>query len=151
MTSGHGGFMAKIKRLQAAQRSGGAKISEALRQPAAGLSEPALQKRQRAARRAMEEALGENHAPGAAREIASHLTEWFEEAAFIVALHLDPKRFSKAEVEARVPDVLARVLHHTWEAALAAGYPLPCLDEEAPARGRERRNGPPSSGRRTWP
>jgi hypothetical protein len=47
-----------------------------------------------------------------------------------VALQLDPKRFSEAEVEAGVSDVLAYVLDHVWEAARLGGFPLPCLEGE---------------------
>jgi hypothetical protein len=65
-----------------------------------------------------------------AREIASHLSQCFEEAEFLVALHLDAKRFSKAEIAAGVSDVLLEALDHIWEAARVAGFPLPCLEEE---------------------
>ena len=51
-----------------------------------------------------------------------------------MALQLDPKRFSRAEVEASVSDVLAYVLDHIREAARVAGYPLPCLEDETVER-----------------
>lgn len=94
------------------------------------LSARALLQRQRATRKAIEEALAKAHAPSDARDIAFHLSEWFEEAAFLVALHLDPNTFSKIEIKAGVADVLAYVPDHMWEAARVAGVPLPCLEDE---------------------
>ena len=54
----------------------------------------------------------------------------FEEAEFLVALQIDAKRFSKAEIETGVSEVLLEVLDHMWEAARVAGFPLPCLEDE---------------------
>ena len=127
-------FLAKLERSRAARRSARAKTSEVLGPALSGLSERALRQRQRAARNAIQLALGKSHGSSDASEIAFHLSEWFEEAAFLVALQLDPKRFSRAEVEASVSDVLANVLDHIWEAARVAGYPLPCLEEETVER-----------------
>ena len=127
-------FRAKLERSRAARRSARAKTSEVLGPALSGLSERALHKRQRVARNAIRLALGKSHGSSDAGEIAFHLSEWFEQAAFLVALQLDPKRFSRAEVEASVSDVLAYVLDHIWEAARVAGYPLPCLEEETVER-----------------
>jgi hypothetical protein len=122
---------AGFERFQAAQRSARQKISEVLGQARFGLSKHALLQRQRAARKAIEAALRDRYGARHARDIAFHLSQWLEEAAFLVALQLDPKRFSKAEIEAEVTDVLANVLDHIWEAARVAGVvPLPCLDSE---------------------
>jgi hypothetical protein len=119
-----------IARRQAAERSARAKTLEVLGEP--DLSERALLKRQRAAQRAIAEALGGCHGAAAAREIAFHVSDWFDEAAFLVALRRDPKKFSTAEIEAGVSDVLAHVLDHVWEAARVAGFPLPCREDETP-------------------
>ena len=127
-------FLAQLERSRAARRSARARTSEVLGPALSGLSERALRQRQRAARNAIQLALGKSHGSSDASEIAFHLSEWFEEAAFLVALQLDPKRFSRAEVEASVSDVLANVLDHIWEAARVAGYPLPCLEEETVER-----------------
>jgi hypothetical protein len=124
-------FRAEWERLQAARRSARAKTSEVLGPALSGLSERALVQQRRAARNAIQAALVKNHGPSDASDIAFHLLEWFEEAAFLVALRLDPKRFSSAEVETSVSDVLAYVLDHIWEAARVAGHPLPCLEEDA--------------------
>ena len=127
-------FRAKLERSRAARRSARAKTSEVLGPGLWGLSESARLRRQRVARNAIQLALGKSHGSSYAGEIAFHLSEWFEQAAFLVALQLDPKRFSRAEVEASVSDVLAYVLDHIWEAARVAGYPLPCLEEETVER-----------------
>ncbi len=122
---------AELERLQTARRSARAKTAEVLGRAPSELSERALLQRQRAARKAIEEALGKGYGGASdARDIAFHLSEWFEEAAFLVALHLDPNRFSKTEIKAGVSDVLAYVLDHMWEAARVAGVPLPCLEDE---------------------
>ena len=96
------------------------------------LSKRALLQRQRVARKAIEESLAKTHGANGAREIAFHLSECFEEAAFLVAVQLDSKRFSKAEIDAGVSDVLLEALDHIWEAARVAGYPLPCLEDDIP-------------------
>jgi hypothetical protein len=121
---------AMVERFQAARRSARAKISEVLAQPRSKLSKRALLERQRAARKAIEEALAKTHGARGAREIAFHLTECFEEAEFLVALQLDAKRFSKAEIETGVSGVLSEVLDHMWEAARVAGVALPSLEDE---------------------
>ena len=133
-TRGDDRFRAKLERSQAARRSARAKTSEVLGTALSGLSERARLQRQRVARNAIQLALGKSHGSRDAGEIAFHLSEWFEQAAFLVALQLDPKRFSRAEVEASVSDVLANVLDHIWEAARVAGYPLPCLEEDTVER-----------------
>ncbi|HET8563600.1 MAG TPA: hypothetical protein VFM35_07000 [Candidatus Binatia bacterium] len=125
-------FRAEFERFQAAQRSARETTSQVLGQARSKLLKHALLQRQRAARKAIEEALGKRYGARGAREIAFHLSEWFEEAAFLAALHLDPKRFTKAEIEAGVTGVLANVLNPIWEAARTAGVPLPCLEDEKP-------------------
>jgi len=123
-------FRAKFERFQTPRRLARVKISEALGQERSKLSKRALLQRQRAARKAIEEALAKTHGARSAREIAFHLSECFEEAEFLVALQLDAKRFSKAEIETGVSEVLLEALDHMWEAARVAGLPLPCLEDE---------------------
>lgn len=127
-------FLAKLERSRAARRSARAKTSEVLGPAFSGLSERSLRQRQRVARNAIQLALGKSHGSSDASDIAFHLSQWFEEAAFLVALQLDPKRFSRAEVEASVSDVLANVLDPIWEAARVGGHLLPCLEEETVER-----------------
>ena len=84
---------AEFERFKAAQRSARKKTSELLGEARFGGSKRALLQRQRAARKAIAEALGKTYGGRASREIAFQLSEWFEEAAFLAALQLDPKRF----------------------------------------------------------
>jgi hypothetical protein len=120
---------AMFERSQAARRSARAKISDVLGREHFELSKRALLQRQRAAQKAIEEALAKTYGARDAREIAFHLSQCFEGAEFLVALQLDAGRFSKAEIEASVSDVL-EALDYIWEAARVAGYPLPCLEDE---------------------
>jgi len=122
-------FRAEFERFQAARRAARAKISEVLGRGHFELSKRALLQRQRAAQKAIEEALAKTYGARDAREIAFHLSQCFEGAEFLVALQLDAGRFSKAEIEASVSDVL-EALDYIWEAARVAGYPLPCLEDE---------------------
>src|SRR6266498_3784337 len=91
----------RFERLEAARRSMRGKIEEVLVGSRSERSARAQLRRQRAARRAIAEALAEREGAGRAREIASHLCDWFDEAAFLVALQLDPERFSELEIETR--------------------------------------------------
>lgn len=57
-----------------------------------------------------------------ADQIAFHLTDWSADAAFIVALHLFPERFTPEEIEAAVGMFLAHVPRHVITAARLAGH-----------------------------
>ncbi len=52
-----------------------------------------------------------------ADEIAFHLTDWNNDAAFIVALHLFPERFSADEINEGISLFLAHVPYHIQAAA----------------------------------
>ena len=56
--------------------------------------------------------------------IAFHLTDWNADAAFIVALHLYPERFTPEEIEAGVELFLCHVPGHVIAAARLAGHPV---------------------------
>lgn len=58
-----------------------------------------------------------------ADKIAFHLTDWNSDAAFIVALHLFPERFTPEEIEAAVDMFLLHVPAHVIAAARLAGHP----------------------------
>ena len=58
-----------------------------------------------------------------ADQIAFHLTDWNSDAAFIVALHLFPERFTPEEIEAGVDLFLVHVPSHVMAAARLAGHP----------------------------
>jgi len=122
-----GNLRATAERFEAARRSTPAKTAEILDRAPSTLSGRALLLRQRVARKTIAEALARRHGAPGAQEIAFHLVEWFEEAAFLVALQLEPKRYSKVEIEVGVSDLLAHALDHLWEAGRVAGTPLPCL------------------------
>jgi hypothetical protein len=54
-------------------------------------------------------------------EIAFHLTDWNSDAAFLVALHLFPERFTPAEIQAGVDLFLVHVPSHVIAAARLSG------------------------------
>lgn len=54
-------------------------------------------------------------------EIAFHLTDWNSDAAFLVALHLFPERFTPEEIEAGVDLFLVHVPSHVIAAARLSG------------------------------
>ncbi len=57
-----------------------------------------------------------------ADEIAFHLTDWSAEAAFLVALHLFPERFTRDEIKEGVEAFLIHAPHHVIAAARLAGH-----------------------------
>ena len=65
----------------------------------------------------------DNDASLQAKEIAFHLADWQAEAAFLVALHLFPERFTSAEICEGVEGFLIHAPHHVIAAARLGGYP----------------------------
>jgi hypothetical protein len=59
-----------------------------------------------------------------ADKIAFDLTDWNADAAFLVALHLYPERFTPEEIEAGVGLFLCHVPSHVFAAARLAGQPV---------------------------
>ena len=57
-----------------------------------------------------------------ASEVAFHLSDWSGDAAFIVALHLYPERFTTEEIEAGVGAFLVHVPAHVIAAARLSGH-----------------------------
>lgn len=57
-----------------------------------------------------------------ADEIAFHLVDWSYDAAFIVALHLFPERFTTEQIEAGIRLFLAHAPAHIIAAARMMGY-----------------------------
>ncbi|HLX64939.1 MAG TPA: hypothetical protein VKX17_26960 [Planctomycetota bacterium] len=53
-------------------------------------------------------------------EISFNLTDWSSDAAFLVALHLFPERFTAEEIRAGVHMFLTHAPHHVAEAARVA-------------------------------
>jgi len=54
-------------------------------------------------------------------EIAFHLTDWNSDAAFLVALHLFPERFTPAQIPAGIDLFLVHVPSHVIAAARLSG------------------------------
>lgn len=65
-----------------------------------------------------------------ADEIAFHLTDWSAEAAFLVALHLFPERFTKEEIEEGVLAFLIHAPNHIVAAARLSGHPVEDIFKE---------------------
>lgn len=65
-----------------------------------------------------------------AEEIAFHLADWNSDAAFIVALHLFPERFTKKEIEDGITSFMVHAPYHIAEAARLLGHPLDNIYED---------------------
>jgi hypothetical protein len=61
---------------------------------------------------------------GHAADIAFHLSDWAEDAAFLIALHLFPERFTVKEIHEGVVALLIHAPNHIAAAAHLAGWPL---------------------------
>jgi hypothetical protein len=55
-------------------------------------------------------------------DIGIHVTDWQYDAAFLVALHLFPERFTDEEIDEAVRSLLIHVPAHVIAAARLAGY-----------------------------
>jgi hypothetical protein len=67
-------------------------------------------------------AIEAEHTPEVAGEIGFHMGDWQSDAAFMVALHLFPERFTPEEIEEGVRSLLIHVPAHVLAAARLAGY-----------------------------
>lgn len=72
----------------------------------------------------IESALQPDLGPETAHEIGFHLADWIEDAAFLVALHLRPDRFTKEEIDAGVGQFLVHAPNHIAAAASLYGFPV---------------------------
>ena len=70
------------------------------------------------------EALSARHDAKTAHDIAFHLCDWAWDAAFLVAVHLFPEKFTKEEVEAGVSLLIIHAPNHLAAAAKLAGSPV---------------------------
>jgi hypothetical protein len=61
--------------------------------------------------------------PETAHEIAFHMVDWSYNAAFVVALHLFPERFTPEEIEAGIGMFCAHAPAHVIAAARLTGFP----------------------------
>lgn len=69
-------------------------------------------------------ALGSDHTPEVARDIGFHICDWKLDAAFVVAVHLFPERFTSNEIRAGVIDLVVHAPNHMAAAAKLAGHPI---------------------------
>lgn len=67
-----------------------------------------------------------------ATDIAFHLTDWKSDAAFLVALHLCPERFTAMEIAAGIDLFLVHVPAHAAAAAKLSGYEVADLTDDEP-------------------
>lgn len=67
-----------------------------------------------------------------ADEIAFHMVDWSYDAAFIVALHLFPERFTPEEIEAGIGLFLVHAPAHIIAAARMMGYSTDDVFDERP-------------------
>ena len=59
-----------------------------------------------------------------AYDLAFHLSDWRADAAFLLALHLAPERFSIEEVREGVTQFLVHAPNHVAAAAKVGGWPV---------------------------
>lgn len=59
-----------------------------------------------------------------AYDIAFHLSDWISDAAFIVAIHLWPEKFTAEEIREGVEGLLIHAPNHLAAAAALAGRPV---------------------------
>jgi hypothetical protein len=67
-------------------------------------------------------ALSPEHDIAVAAEIGFHVGDWQADAAFLVALHLFPERFTPEEIDEGVRSLLLHVPAHVIAAARLAGH-----------------------------
>ena len=66
---------------------------------------------------AVKEAFATELEPAQAEELGFHMADWGSDAAFVVALHLFPERFTPEEIGAATFDVALHVPYHLTRAA----------------------------------
>ena len=64
-----------------------------------------------------------------AQDIAFHLSDWAGDAAFLIALHLYPDRFTADEIQAGIGAFFVHAPFHIAEAAALAGQYAPSSSE----------------------
>jgi hypothetical protein len=75
-------------------------------------------------RAAFANALSADHSPDAARDIAFHLVDWSNDAAFMVAVHLFPERFTPEDLSDGALSLLQHAPNHLAAAAKLSGNPV---------------------------
>ncbi len=77
------------------------------------------------------QAISSEHPPEVAGEIGFHLGDWQGDAAFLVALHLFPERFTLEEIRDGVRAFLIHAPQHIIAAARLAGNSIDDVFREA--------------------
>ena len=77
-----------------------------------------------AALRAFESALAADYSPQVAADVAQHLVDWNWDAAFLVAVHLFPERFTQEELVAGASMLLHHAPNHLAAAATLTHNPI---------------------------
>jgi hypothetical protein len=72
-------------------------------------------------KKAIAAALARSYDPDTANKVALHMSDWNSDAAFIVALHLSPERFTPEEIEAGIGLFLVHAPNHIREACRLTG------------------------------
>jgi hypothetical protein len=82
------------------------------------------------------EALEKEFPEKTAKDIAFHLADWNSEAAFIVAMHLFPERFTKEQIRSGVGKFIVHAPNHVAAAAKLADQPVEDIFEVGALDGR---------------
>jgi|SRR5208282_6003062 len=77
-------------------------------------------------------------------DIGTNIADWQADAAFLVALHLFPERFTDEEIDEAIRSLLIHVPAHVIAAARLAGHPTE--DIFAELEGRAEPDAPPNGG-----
>lgn len=85
----------------------------------------------------MSKGLAREFDPAVADDIAFHLSDWVSDAAFLVALHLFPERFSDAKIEESIESFLIHAPNHVAAAAALGGHPIEDIFEVGTPRNHE--------------
>jgi hypothetical protein len=68
-----------------------------------------------------------------ADELWFHLWDWRADAAFLVAFHLAPERFTEAEIRSGVCKMLCHIPYHVLSAAKVLDLPVTAPEEVDPS------------------
>jgi hypothetical protein len=99
-------------------------------------------------KRAIAAALAQSYDADTATKVALHMSDWNSDAAFIVALHLFPERFTPDEIEAGMGLFLVHTPNHVREACRLTGQyvweDFPYEDQDPDQRANETRQPTPA-------
>jgi hypothetical protein len=110
-------FMSRANAIDSVHQKVLALFSELVGERTARLGEPGAGE----TRKALATALSAYYPPDKARELAFHLADWHIDAAFIIAVHLFPERFTAEELCAGAVQLLVHVPNHLAAAAKLSG------------------------------